>query len=172
MADSRTIGGLAREAGVPVSTVRYYERRGLLSPNERSHSRYRLYHQSALVRLRFIRAAQASGFSLEDVEALLNLREGGRQPRAAVRAMIESRLAELRERVTNLEAIRAVLERALSVCRAGGPPEKCPVIEGLCACGEKHLTLHPGSTPIIGGSQVAGERPRHGTKHSARSVRR
>ncbi len=170
MPDSRTIGGLAREAGVPVSTVRYYERRGLLSPDERTRSRYRLYHASALERLRFIKAAQASGFSLEDVGALLDLREQGGRPRGAVRAMIESRLADVRERLVGLGRVETVLAEALAACRRGGAAERCPVIEGLCGCG-KRLTPHPGSTPIMGRSRV-GERPRRGAHHSARSVRR
>ena len=70
-----TIGRLAEQAGVPVSTVRYYERRGLLAPEERSPSRYRLYGPAVLRRLRFIRAAQRSGFTLEDIRRILALRE-------------------------------------------------------------------------------------------------
>ncbi len=70
-----TIGQLAKEAGVPISTVRYYEGRGLLEPEERTASRYRLYGPDALHRLRFIRAAQTSGFTLEDTSKLLELRE-------------------------------------------------------------------------------------------------
>lgn len=170
MSGARTIGGLAREAGVPVSTVRYYERRGLLTPSERTRSRYRLYHPDALERLRFIKAAQASGFSLDDIETLLDLRDDGRPPRSAVRTMIESRLADIRDRLESLAHVRGVLEDALAACRKGGPGEPCPVLRRLCACGANPLTLHPGSTPIMGTSKV-GERPRRTPAPSARSVR-
>ena len=61
-----TIGRLAKAADVPVSTVRYYEQRGLMEPDERTRSSYRIYSPEALRRLRFIRAAQSSGFTLKD----------------------------------------------------------------------------------------------------------
>lgn len=164
MPSGRTIGGLARAAGVPVSTVRYYERRGLLTPDEWSRSRYRLYHEAALKRLRFIKAAQASGFSLEDVTALLDLRDQTGKPGPVVRAMIEARLADVRERRASLGQVQAALERALAECRRAGSGKKCPVIDGLSGCGEMRLTLHPSATPIMSGSN-AGDRPRRGTNH-------
>ena len=69
-----TIGQLARAAGVPTSTVRYYERIGLVRPAGRTAGNYRVYGEEALECLRFIRAAQATGFALEDISALLNCR--------------------------------------------------------------------------------------------------
>ncbi len=66
-----TIGELAKSAKVPTSTVRYYEREGILKPSGRSASNYRLYSQEDLYRLRFIRSAQATGFTLADVTVLL-----------------------------------------------------------------------------------------------------
>ncbi len=66
-----TIGELARVAGVPTSTVRYYEREGILKPRGRSRSNYRLYAEEDVQRLRFIRAAQATGFTLQNVTQLL-----------------------------------------------------------------------------------------------------
>ncbi len=71
MATKLSIGELAKAADVPTSTVRYYERAGILRPSGRSAGNYRLYSQSELEQLRFIRAAQATGFTLENVTALL-----------------------------------------------------------------------------------------------------
>src|SRR5262249_42122032 len=76
MKTTYTIGQLARATGVPTSTVRYYERMGLLRPSGRTSGNYRVYGEEALERVRFIRAAQATGFTREDITALLNLRDG------------------------------------------------------------------------------------------------
>jgi DNA-binding transcriptional MerR regulator len=75
METAYTIGQIAHAAGVPPSTVRYYERIGLLSPEGRTAGNYRLYGPEALARLRFIRAAQGTGFTLEHITALLKLRD-------------------------------------------------------------------------------------------------
>ena len=70
---SLTIGELARGAAVPTSTVRYYERSGLLKPGQRSGGNYRQYHPRTLEKLRFIRSAQGIGLSLKEVSELLAL---------------------------------------------------------------------------------------------------
>ena len=85
MAKKRTIGELAAEAGVPASTVRYYERAGLLRPSSRSPSNCRLYSEQELERPRFIRAAQATGFTLENVKSLLRLAASGQRSRHRAR---------------------------------------------------------------------------------------
>ena len=69
-----TIGKLAREANVPISTIRYYEREGLFAADERSDGNYRLYGTAALERLRFMRAAQGAGLTLGDIRSLLECR--------------------------------------------------------------------------------------------------
>ena len=70
MAETYTIGHLAKVAEVPISTVRYYEQRGLLRPERRTESNYRVYGPASLKRLRFIRIAQQSGFTLEDLSLI------------------------------------------------------------------------------------------------------
>ena len=81
MSTSYKIGQLAKQAGVPTTTVRYYERRGLLCPAARAGSgAYRTYGDDELEQLRFIRAAQASGFALDDAGILLGLRDGQTTP--------------------------------------------------------------------------------------------
>src|SRR5438309_8216843 len=91
-----TIGQLARTANVPTSTVRFYERRGLLKPDARTRANYRTYSERAAKRLGFIRAAQASGFSLKDIREMLALTHSDDPPCAEVAALMERRLDDIR----------------------------------------------------------------------------
>ena len=126
--NSDSIGGLARAAGVGVETVRYYQRRGLLPEPPRPTGEIRRYGDQDLRRLRFIRRAQAAGFTLEQIGELLALDRTG--DRARVRELATNRLAALDERIAELEQSRAALERLRSTCAAGskGP---CPIIEAF-----------------------------------------
>jgi len=126
--NSDSIGGLARAAGVGVETVRYYQRRGLLPEPPRPPGEIRRYGDQDLRRLRFIRRAQAAGFTLEQIGELLALDRTG--DRARVRELATNRLAALDERIAELEQSRAALERLRSTCAAGskGP---CPIIEAF-----------------------------------------
>ena len=126
-----TIGQLARETGVPVSTIRYYERSKLLRPSARSDGNYRLYGGAALDRLRFIRAAQANGFSLEEVAALLAFRDGRTAPCHEVQELIEHRLADLDTRVKQLHQLQSALRSSLEVCRASEQVDDCGVLKDL-----------------------------------------
>jgi DNA-binding transcriptional MerR regulator len=121
-----TIGGLATAAEVPTSTVRFYEREGLLRPSGRSTSNYRLYAEEDLERLRFIRAAQATGFTLGDVKALLRP-----APCAHVQSLIESRLGEVSRRIAALLHVKRVLEQSLRTCREHAPSGRCKVVDDL-----------------------------------------
>lgn len=129
MAPQRTIGELAAEAGVPVSTIRFYERQGLLEAAGRSASGYRLYGDACLERVRFIRIAQATGFTLEDIAELVARRPGDPGTRPRVREMLERRLAEVRQRLDELRELESALTRSLAACtraRCG-----CPVLQEL-----------------------------------------
>src|SRR5260370_38558201 len=94
-----TICRLARAAAVPTSTVRYYERVGLLEPEDRSQGNYRLYTGESLRQLRFIRAAQAIGFTLDDVKLLLGSQDETTPPCHDVQHPIEKRLGEVHKRL-------------------------------------------------------------------------
>jgi DNA-binding transcriptional MerR regulator len=122
---THTIGQLARQAGVPVSTVRYYERRGLLRPDGRTAGNYRHYRQAALDRLRFIRSAQATGFSLRDIEELLGLSASDELPCDDVTAVTKKRLAEVRQRLRELRHVESVLARSLRSCCKGEEIDLC-----------------------------------------------
>lgn len=110
-----TIGQIAGSVGVATSTLRYYEREGLLKPAGRSGAGYRLYDPASVERLRFIRTAQAVGFALEDIKALLALDE--RTSCKKVRGVIEDRLVEVVRRVAELKGVERTLKAALNRCK-------------------------------------------------------
>lgn len=131
MAD--TIANLAREGGVGVETVRYYQRRGLMRTPEKSGGStlsggIRRYGDEDVRRLRFIRQAQAAGFTLEQIGELLALDAG--QDRARARVLARERIAALDDKIAELQAARASLARLASACAASdtGP---CPIIEAF-----------------------------------------
>ena len=126
-----TIGQLAREAGVPTSTVRFYERRGLLKPDARTASNYRAYTAATAERLKFIRAAQATGFSLKDIRGLLSLTYSDEPPCDDVVAVTGNRLAEVRARIRELRHVEKVLARSLETCCSGKQPDLCDQISRL-----------------------------------------
>ena len=126
-----TIGQLARAAEIPATTVRYYERIGLLVPDDRSEGNYRLYSQASLQRLRFIRAAQSIGFSLGNVNALLGSRGGQAPSCGEVQALIEERLAEIKRRLKDLYDIERMLKSSLRKCKTGRRAGCCHVVQTL-----------------------------------------
>jgi len=128
---SLTIGSVAKRAGVPIDTIRYYEREGLLPEPLRRASGYRSYNESAIKRLRFIRRAKELGFTLEEIRDLLALstdRSGGVR---AVRKRAEQRLASIDARIAELMRIRAGLQQLIEVCPGHGDPEQCPILRAL-----------------------------------------
>jgi len=125
-----TIGALAKQGGVGVETVRYYQRRGLIPTPDRPDTGglsggVRRYGADDLRRLRFIRSAQAAGFTLEQIGELLSLDAG--HDRARARSLAAERLAALDAQIAELQTARASLQRLAQACGASdsGP---CPII--------------------------------------------
>ena len=124
-----TIAKLARAAGVGVETVRYYQRRGLMPvPRTADGSAYRAYDEDHVARLRFIRRAQAAGFTLEEIRELLALDRTSDRPR--VRAMAAERLEALEAKIAELQEARAALTRLAAAC-GGSDKGPCPIIEAF-----------------------------------------
>jgi len=128
-----TIGQLAYAAGVPLSTLRYYERVGLLQPTGRAHNNYRFYTQDALQTVRFIRAAQATGFTLDDVRTFLALRSGQTTLCKDVQPLIATRLADVSQRLKAMWHMQHVLTTMLALCHAQEQNAPCQVIDRLTA---------------------------------------
>ena len=126
-----TIGDLAKAADVPTTTVRYYERRRLLTPETRSGSNYRLYGEASLDRLRFIKAAQGAGFTLSNIESLLELRDDSRAPNRQVQELIDERLRHVADQIKDLREVQRALKQWRERCRCAESTGHCEVIEGL-----------------------------------------
>lgn len=122
-----TISELARGAGVGVETVRYYQRRKLLSVPETA-SGWRRYDAEDLSRLRFIRTAQRAGFSLEEIGELLVL--DAATERGRVRELARERIAMLDAKIADMQAARQALEGLVTIC-AKGVGDKCPIISAF-----------------------------------------
>jgi MerR family mercuric resistance operon transcriptional regulator len=123
-AQSLTIGKLAVAAGVGVETVRYYQRRGLLETPTRDRE-IRRYGSNDLHRLRFIRQAQAAGFTLEEIKELLDL--DASEDRTRVRELANGRVGALDEKIAELQKARDALRRLARECGSGsGGP--CPIL--------------------------------------------
>lgn len=126
-----SVGELAREAGVNVQTVRYYERRGLLEEPPRRASGYREYPESDVARLGFIRRAQGLGFTLAEIADLLSLRVDPRTTSADVHRRVEEKLADVEAKLVDLRRIRGALRELAASCKAHGPVGDCPFLEAL-----------------------------------------
>jgi len=131
-----TIGALARQAGVGVDTVRFYERAGLMPDAQRTPSGYRTYAPADAGRLRFIRRAKALGFSLDEIAELLRLSQG-RGGRAGVKALAQRRLADLEAKIRELTVFRDTLAHYVHECSGHGPVEGCPIIEAVLSSPEQ-----------------------------------
>ena len=126
--ESLTIARAAGFAGVGVETIRYYERRGLIPQPTEKVGAYRRYDGRHVARIRFIKRAQELGFTLDEIESLLELEDGTNRTR--IQQIAEARLAEIRERISDLRRMADTLEHLLEHCRTGRTT-KCPIIEAL-----------------------------------------
>ena len=124
-----SIGQLSKRAGVAIDTVRYYERNGLLTPADRLESGYRRYGDAELKRLRFIRRAKVLGFTLADIRELLSLSD--ERNVAKVKLAAKAKLAEVEQRLAELERIRNGLRTLVAACPGHGRAEACPILNAL-----------------------------------------
>jgi len=127
--DSIGIGTLAKRAGVGIDTVRYYERAGLLAPSRRLASGYRRYTALELSRLRFIRRAQALGFTLSEVRDLLAL--SAKRDVARVKRSAQSKLEDVDRKIAALQKIREGLATHVAACPGHGRAADCPILRAL-----------------------------------------
>jgi Hg(II)-responsive transcriptional regulator len=122
---------LASRAGVHTETLRYYERRGLLQEPPRSAGGYRDYPVDAVGLLRFIKRAQELGFTLDEVEELVQLDTGGPVDCEAARALAEHRKADLDNRIRDLQHMRDSLAALLATCDRPRADRTCPILDGI-----------------------------------------
>ena len=126
-----TTAKLAKEGGVNVETIRYYERHGLLPKVPRTPSGYRQFSADHAVRLRFIRRAQELGFTLKEVKELLAIRVKPGSGCADVRRKAEAKIADVDEKIRDLQAIREALVGMTETCTGRGPATNCSILDAL-----------------------------------------
>ena len=128
---TESIGSLAKEAGVNVETIRYYQRRGLVEEPQKPLGGFRRYPANAVKRIVFIKRAQQLGFTLEEIKALLRLEDG--QSFVETRTLAEHKLGVIEQRLADLNRMRDLLKTLINECAKGKRPRSCPIIATLSA---------------------------------------
>ncbi len=126
-----TIGRLARQAGVGVETIRYYEREGLIDQPPRRGSGYRQYDPEVVRRLQFIRHAKELGFTLREIRELLDLRVDTDCRCESVLQLAQHRLIDIEQRIEKLERMKQVLSKLTTACRERQRADPCPILEAI-----------------------------------------
>lgn len=124
-----TIGRVAKLAGVNVETIRYYQRRRLIAEPDKPHMGYRRYPADIVKHIRFIKRAQAIGFTLEEIVELLRLEEA--RACAETRALAAQKMQLIDRKLTDLAAMRKALTGLVQQCDRKQPAKGCPIIQVL-----------------------------------------
>ncbi|GAB3947515.1 Zn(2+)-responsive transcriptional regulator [Kribbella albertanoniae] len=122
---------LAGQAGVNTETLRYYERRGLLTEPPRTSGGYRDYPSAAVELLRLIKRAQELGFTLDEVDELLHLDTGGPDSCDAARSLAEHRRADLADRIRDLQRMHDSLAELVVTCDLPRADRRCALLDAL-----------------------------------------
>ena len=122
---------VAAHAQVNTQTLRYYERRGLLPEPERTPSGYRAYTPDAVRVVRFVKRAQQLGFTLDDIEDLLHLADGGPASCEEARTMARTRIADLQRRINELACMRDALTQLVDTCDQPRAERECPILRDI-----------------------------------------
>ena len=125
------IGQLAKRTHVPIDTIRYYESHGILPAPARRNSGYRSYGDADVARLHFVRRAKALGFTLEEIRELLALSADRDRGVRGVKQRAEARLAEIEQRIRELQAVRRGLKHLIGACPGHGELKQCPILHAL-----------------------------------------
>lgn len=149
------IGKVAAMAGVSVQTVRYYERRGLLLPAQRTESGYRVYSPHGVERLRFIGQAQAVGFRLDEIREILRIKYAGQSPCDCVRGLLGRKLEQVERQMAELRRFRRELRQTLKNSqKLPRLPHRaspiCPIIETLPSSRRKRKGVERRSEILAG----------------------
>jgi len=137
MPQALQIGRVAREAGLTVDAIRFYEKCGLLKRPPRTEGGYRLFRPEDIQDLKFIRRAQDLGFSLQEIRELLFLQAESVEACDHVRELLDQKLASVRRKIEELRKLERSLERSLRLCNrklksaVTAHTGSCPVLNGL-----------------------------------------
>ena len=127
--ETLTIGTFAKAAGVNVETIRFYQRKGLLSEPDRPNGGIRRYGPADVERVKFVKSAQRLGFNLDEIAQLLRLEDGTHCHEAA--DLAAARLADVRLRLTDLQRMESALSQLVKACSSSRGKVTCPLIASL-----------------------------------------
>ncbi len=119
------------ESGVHLETIRFYERQKLLPKAPRTSSGYRIFAPETVQRVRFIKRAQALGFTLKEIGELLDLRVSSGTTCATVRRHAEAKVADIDEKIRQLKKMKQALAHLAESCTGRGPLSECPILAAL-----------------------------------------
>jgi Hg(II)-responsive transcriptional regulator len=122
---------VAKESGVGIETVRFYEREGLLEQPARKSSGYRQYDSEAIARLRFIKQAQHLGFTLREIKELLALKLDPHATRKQVKDRAVAKVADIDQRIADLKRMKKALAPLIAACDGKGTLEGCPILDAI-----------------------------------------
>ena len=128
---SMTIGQVAKQAGVGVETIRFYEHKGLLNKPRRRQSGYRVFTSEVVGRIRFIKKTKRLGFSLREIRDLLVLRVDARATTADLKGRVDAKISEIDDRLNDLKRMRAGLRRLSRACTGRKPIAECGLLDAL-----------------------------------------
>ncbi len=135
-----TIGKVAKEAGVKIDTLRFYERQGVIPEPSRTESNYRAYPEDAVRRVRFVKRAQDLGFSLREIKGLLDLRATPGAQCDDVRREALKKIEEIEGKMRSLRAMKTALSRLADECSTTqGSAVDCPILDALNTNGEREV---------------------------------
>ncbi|GHE92522.1 MerR family transcriptional regulator [Thalassotalea profundi] len=123
----KTIGKLAKELGINIETVRFYERKGLIVQPLKPDSGYRIYDNTHVNQLKFILKAKALGFTLDEIASLMSLSGSC----ADVESMGLQKLRLIRKKIADLQRLEQVIQDMTNSCKANQDPNSCPIINSL-----------------------------------------
>ncbi len=125
------IGQVAKQAGLTVEAIRYYEQRGLIPEPHRLDSGYRVYPESILTRLHFINRCKDLGFSLQEISELLSIQINPENSSALVKEQVENKIVLVKEKISELQKLQDSLEQLSGLCCGDGSVSDCPIIDFL-----------------------------------------
>ena len=128
---SMRIGEVARQTGIGIETIRFYERKGLLAEPDRRPSGYRQYDNTVVARLRFIRRAKELGFTLSEINELLGLWFDKDTQCCDVRRKALEKIDEIELKVKALQSMKRSLKKLIAQCQQRGSLRDCPLLDGL-----------------------------------------
>lgn len=125
------IGKVAKQVGITVEAIRFYEKKGLIEPPERNESGYREYPEDAVHLVSFIKKAKELGFSLKEIKELMSLRYKPGTTCGEVKEQTEQKIVDIDRKVEDLLRIKSALTELVSICPGQGPLKHCTIMEAL-----------------------------------------